>query len=939
MSGRKGDGSPRFVRGSHYIISLTIGLLATTTSAEVVLDGSLGQSGAVTGPDFAITQGMGQTRGNNLFHSFSDFNLNSSESATFSGAANINNIISRVTGGNASNIDGTISSTINGADFYFINPNGVVFGENATLNVSGSFYATTADYVTLGSDGRFDASQPGNSVLTVSTPSAFGFVDASIAPITVNRSQLAVAEGETLALIGGDIHLSGIEAVFGNDGGTLRAASGRTELISLASVGEVDMTDDPDVSSFQNLGNISMDRGTYINTRGDPGGTIYIRGGNLVIESSSLTSATTGDVDHAGIGIDIAVRGDLEMRIVQTGYDATTEIVSSSFGTGRAGDVRIRADRLIMRGENNVSDTRPAGAYTAIASRAFGSGDGGDITVDVHEVSLGTNSQIDTHSLGGGHAGDISLNSNSLEIVGIEGPSSRISSSTFSPGNAGSLNINANNISIQGGTNNFVGISSQASSASGANATSGDINITTDQLTVRDGAQINADVFSGSGDAGDINVNANSIEISGINNRGFSAGLFSTTSGFNTRGNAGDINVTTNDLTLSQGGRIDNSAYSWGAAGNIDIVANNVQIYGAGIAGTSSGLFSISGWVATRGGNIDVAADRLELVDGGLISTQTVGIGNGGNINLDVDRLLVTGVDSVNELASEITASTVVFLYPNYALGDGGSININARDAEVSDQGRISTASSSAGDGGTTTIDADTIMVSDKGIITATSTSTGQAGNLSLNTTDSLTIDHASIETSAAQSDGGDITIRATQLLYLNEGSITTSVQSSTGNGGNIDIDPVFVVLNHSNITADAQGGNGGNITIVAANYLASPDSNLSASSSLGVAGTVVVNAPNNDISAELEAVPEPAPDATKHFRNDCVAVGSGFSSFVAAEVGPPASGSRVYIPSNYIPIDRVNATEAVQHRKKIKQTGKPALILAKQGVDCLARL
>ena len=104
------------------IILILISVTTLSTNAEVITDGTLGQKINLPGPNFQITPDLGQQHGGNLFHSFQDFNLNSLESATFSGANNIQNILSRVTGGNPSNIDGLIRSTIPNANFYFLNP-------------------------------------------------------------------------------------------------------------------------------------------------------------------------------------------------------------------------------------------------------------------------------------------------------------------------------------------------------------------------------------------------------------------------------------------------------------------------------------------------------------------------------------------------------------------------------------------------------------------------------------------------------------------------------------------------------------------------------------------------------------------------------------------------------------------------------------------------
>src|SRR5689334_17446304 len=96
--------------------------------AEVVLDGKFGPSGPLAGPNYDIPANVGATRGNNLFHSLSHFNLSAGETVTFTGPANIQNILTRVTGGTPSSINGTIRSEIDGANLFLINPSGVVFG-------------------------------------------------------------------------------------------------------------------------------------------------------------------------------------------------------------------------------------------------------------------------------------------------------------------------------------------------------------------------------------------------------------------------------------------------------------------------------------------------------------------------------------------------------------------------------------------------------------------------------------------------------------------------------------------------------------------------------------------------------------------------------------------------------------------------------------------
>src|SRR5438874_5609086 len=151
----------------------------------VVLDGSFGTHGPLPGPNFMITAPMGKLVNTNLFQSFSQFNLNSSQSATFTGPNNVHNILARVTSGSPSSIDGTIRSDIPGANLFFLNPAGVIFGQNAHINVSGSFVVSTANYLKLADGGRFYTSLGGSDVLTCAHVSAFGFLTSAPAPVSV----------------------------------------------------------------------------------------------------------------------------------------------------------------------------------------------------------------------------------------------------------------------------------------------------------------------------------------------------------------------------------------------------------------------------------------------------------------------------------------------------------------------------------------------------------------------------------------------------------------------------------------------------------------------------------------------------------------------------------------------------------------------------------
>jgi filamentous hemagglutinin family protein len=177
------------------------------TAQQITIDGRFSPARTLVGPNYAITANLGKQVGGNLFHSFGKFGLVNGETAAFSGPATTTNVIGRVTGGNTSSIDGKIQSNIVGANLYLINPSGIVFGPNATVNVSGSFHASTADYIRMSDGAKFQATNPEGSTLSAAPPAAFGFLTASPAKISVNGSTLGPVPG-TLGLVGGPISIT-----------------------------------------------------------------------------------------------------------------------------------------------------------------------------------------------------------------------------------------------------------------------------------------------------------------------------------------------------------------------------------------------------------------------------------------------------------------------------------------------------------------------------------------------------------------------------------------------------------------------------------------------------------------------------------------------------------------------------------------------------------
>jgi filamentous hemagglutinin family protein len=498
---------------SLFIIFLLINNLPI--NAEVNLDGTLGRSGALPGPSYFIGADLGYHQGGNLFHSFRDFNLQSHESATFSGPNNVSNIISRVTGGNSSNIDGLIRSTIPNADMYFLNPYGIMFGPNAQLDVQGSFHASTADYLHLGNGGRFDARHPNESLLTVAPIEAFGFLTDTPAPITVQSGNLSVPFAKTLSLIGGELLMDGelsseqiSDMVKGRFTLTLFAEMGRINLISIASPTDIISTPSGFIQNAKLGGKITANN-TWVGATGIGGGDIFIRGGDLVLNNSELESDSLNQ--DSGI-IDIQV-DNLTLQ--------ASEISTDTNGKGQGGKIALKiADTLTLFG---TSVAGPSLIISGSQGQLDHAGNGGPIDIEARKITLREGARITSLSEGHGNSGSIVIKaSDTLAISGNPDgsfhtvPSNKPNTTEISDGNTDVSGLFSNSRSVEANAGDAGRISVQTAhlkltdhsiiNASAKNAGGGNIGIiTSDWLHLQEG-RITTSVKSGIGDGGNITI-------------------------------------------------------------------------------------------------------------------------------------------------------------------------------------------------------------------------------------------------------------------------------------------------------------------------------------------------------------------------------------------------------------------------------------------------
>jgi filamentous hemagglutinin family protein len=848
-----------------------------------------------------------------LFHSFGEFGVPNNNIANFLNNTGLatSNILSRVTGGNPSNIFGTIQTTgFGNASLFLMNPAGILFGPNATLNVGGSVHFTTADYLRLTDGVRFTAVPGAQDALLSSAPvAAFGFLASKPAAISVQGSALSVLPGEAISLVGGNIS---IEAGTLDDGTNqpahLSAPGGQIRLASVASAGEIlhpSLETAPNIEgqTFSSMGTITVSGNSTIDVSADSAGTVKIRSGRLVIDDSTI-SADTGEANGASFAIDINVTGD-----VMISNSTVPVLTARTTGTGDAGEIRITS------GSTNIT----------VASE------------DILTV-------IDTHTSGTGKAGNVSIATGDLQVSGDPiGLTFFVDSGTAGDGSGGNLTISATNVNLN---NVLISTGDNGLGESPSSGHAGNVTIITDRLNLTF-SRVAAESFAG--ESGDIVINSADIHLNtgGISATGFGRGGTVT---INTNrlilddtliesgtlegsGSGGGISITGNIIELRNGSQLLTSTLGDGDAGQIRVVASDHlnlsgNFHGLRPGGIFSNSFGISG-VLGNAGAILIDTPSLEIADGARINTATKSNGRGGDVTINADFITISGqlprkpTEAVfglgNQLASGIFTSSIANTLCSGACGDagrvsiatgslimnngsqidsgtsssgrGGDVLINATGS-ISISGRLNDgtpsgifsrtlgSASGSGQGGHISLQADQVQLSNGASISAQSSGPGNAGNITISVADSLISRNSTVNTSTTQSDGGNITITAGNMLKLDRSEITTKVQGGAGNGGNITIDPPTVLIDHSKIIASAIGGNGGNINIVAGVFLLSPDSIIDASSSFGLSGTINIDSPIQNLSGTLAPLPQGFLQVSGLLQGRCAArMQSGLSS------------------------------------------------------------
>ncbi len=610
----------------------------------------------------------GTIRGSNLFHSFQEFNIESGRGVYFSNPEGITNIFNRITGSNASHINGTLG-ILGNANLFLLNPNGIIFSAGARLDLKGSFVATTADRIDFADRTFFSASNPQASpLLTISVPSGLQFGSdpaAIVVQETGHNARLSevtrvsgldntlvglqVQPGRTLALVGGNLALNG---------GLLSAPGGRIELASVTG-GSADLNSTPEgfALSYPNIstfGNIEIGGRALVSVAGTNAGAIEMQGQQISISDGSIVLVQNqGDFAAGDIAIDAT--NSLQITGKSSDFSSSSSLVNETTSSGAAGNILITTPQL----------TIDRGGF--ILNRTYSTAPGGNIIVNADDVRVNGYALGDPNafraislmlaaSIGDGKGGNIAISTQNLSISA----GGNVAARPYNSGNGGNVTVKADTIEVSStGTPRgfYFGLLSAATFGIG---NAGSVTIDTRTLSVRDGGRVSASSIL-FGDAGSLTINASeSIDITGVKNE-LSPSYVGTAvlppGNLPSNANSGTTTINTPVLNITDGATVFVRNIGFGRAGILNIDAGRVQLDNRGniSASTRSG----------EGGNINLQLSNfLQMRHGSFVSAEAGGSGNGGNIAINVPT--IASLENSN-----ITA--------NAMQGRGGNIQITTQ--------------------------------------------------------------------------------------------------------------------------------------------------------------------------------------------------------------------------------------------------------------------
>ena len=853
---------------------------------------------------YNITGGARPGGGLNLFHSFGDFSIGQGDIANFlndSGLAT-SNIIGRVTAlgvAHTSYIYGTLQTTgfdVDGlpTNLFLVNPNGIVFGPQGSVDIGGSVSFSTAQYLRLfdslnGGSANFyaDPANDGldnNSVFAMAplvdfgflSPAGYGFLtapDPSATITVVQGSALSVLPGQSISLVGGKVIIESGTPDSGTAQPTqLSAPNGRIQLATAASPGEFDVStlqslpnnpvDPASAVSFTSSGSVSLAPGSSINVSG--ASTVFVKGGQLVLSVNDATLSTSENSSETPAPRDtVLLRQGSSIWTSNAGMDPGADvqliasnvhlvdgslIITQTSGLGRGGDVHLTADSLTLENRSQIFTTNSGlglmggDLFLNVGRLNLSGGEvGGSQIGSINKtgVDLDEDGVVDVTGVGGNINITVQGTTPGTGSMVLSGGSQIISDAASTSGNGGGISIRTTSLDL--------GEASIISSSTTGTGHGGDIVVEVQKLRVVDDATISSSTGSENlipAAGGTVTVQgltgsgsmASSVLLSGLNTGIFSDSLL---------GLSGNVTVNAGTLTITDGAVISIGSALSGLTGLVTVTADSVLISAGGR------IFSQS--FVEDAGNVTITADELTLDKGSIVtSTTSENLGRGGDVELNV-----TGTVSLKNGASINSQSEIL------SNGRAGDVRITGWSLTMANQSEIT--SSSLG----------------------RRADAGDAGNITIQSGSTVLLNDSSITTEASEASGGQITINAPEMVRLTNSEVSTSVKGVAGDsdGGNITIDPQFVILQNSQLVAQANAGAGGAINVIAGVFIADPSTLVSASSQSGPQGTVNIQSPVQNVSGELVVLSQDVSSAAALLGQQCAArVADGkFSTFVVA--------------------------------------------------------
>ncbi len=853
---------------SFLVIGGAIASIEESVLAQITPDTTLGnENSTVTSTGEVDSINGGATRGANLFHSFGEFSIDEGRAAVFTNPAGIENILTRVTGANPSNILGTLG-VAGKANLFLINPNGIIFGQNARLDIRGSFVGTTASSLKFADSTQFSATAPQSPpLLTVSVPLGLQFGEA--AGRIQNQSQatnssakivgLQVQPGKTLALVGGDVAL---------ERGSITAPGGRIELGSVAGNALVNLNSTQEgwtlgYESTQNFQDIQLSQQALVDASGEGGGNIQVRGRQITITDGSKIQAKTLGSKPGG---NLAVTASEAVELVGTSADSQerSSLITDTQGDGSAGALTITAKRLLVQNGGLIS--------TGTSPRSRGSGGNLTVTTSDSVKLMGEapkskfQSRMTTQTQSDGSAGDLTITTGKLSVQ----DGGQVSTGTFprSRGAGGNLTVTAPEFVELTGTSADDRQPSRLTSHTTGAGDAKDLMITTGKLVVQGGAYVSAGVVNLSsagspiGQGGNLSITAlDSVEVTGESAEGDDLSRLTTrTEG---DGAAGALTINTGKLIVQAGGQVSAGTVSGstGSGGILSIIAlDSVKVTGESANGrrdysrlttrtegagnaqdltinTGKLIIEAGGQVSAgtvsnstgAGGNLTVtASDSVEVRGGSFngdvssrLTTRTAGAGDAKDLTINTGKLII-------EAGGQVSAGTVFG-----SKGEGGNLTVTASESiQVMGESvnrrrvysRLTNRTEGEGDAQGLTINTGKLIIEAGGQVSADTelASTGSGGNLTVTASDSIeVIGRASNNfpsSLSAKTNGiraaGDLAI-ATEHLSIRDGAEVTVSGLSSGDAGNLLIASRSIRLDkQAAIKATTASGEGGNITL-----------------------------------------------------------------------------------------------------------------------------